>query len=63
MNNFGLLRFCRLFFVFFFGGGGVHHKYRLYFGVNSMQFRIFLKVNGEFILFFGGCLKFLIFFG
>ena len=61
MNIFGVLRFCR----YFIGG---HYNIGLYFGVNSMHFRVFFKVNGDFfvvanISIFLGCLKFLKFLG
>ena len=42
----------------FFGGGGGHHKIRLYLGVISMHFGTFFKVkvqNGGYFFFGGGC--------
>ena len=57
--------------IFLFGGGregGGHHKIGLYLGVISMHFRVLVQ-NGDIVLgwlisnIFGGCLKFLIFFG
>ena len=43
MNILGVLRFCR----YFIWG---HHNIGLYFGVNSMHFRVFLMSMGNFFV-------------
>ena len=40
-----------------------HHKIRPYLGVNYMHFRVFFKVRVQNGRYFGGLLKFQIFFG
>ena len=52
------------------GGGGVmgHHKFGLYLGVISMHYKVKVQNGGyllgllKFQIFFGGCVKVLIFF-
>ena len=48
--------------IFFFLGGGGHHKIGLYLGVISMQLRVFSKGRGTELGVFFGVAKFQIFF-